>query len=139
VSVNDLYTASGLGTKELLWEVAAGAMVGAVCGLHQHGVGATAGNEKNHTSGLEARFQAEVAYAALGHGRAEINEWILECLSHYEQSLSNPNLGKPFPEVYNIDSLEPNEKWLDSYQQVRESLKAMKLDMDNAWRNKRHD
>src|SRR5512136_2728059 len=31
VAVNDLYTVSGLGTEEVLWEVAAGAIIGAVC------------------------------------------------------------------------------------------------------------
>ena len=50
VCVNDIYPISGLGTNEVFWEVAAGALIGAVCGLNQHGVGATAGNEKDHTS-----------------------------------------------------------------------------------------
>ena len=139
VAVNDIYAVSGLGTQELLWETAAGALVGAVCGLHQHGIGATAGNEKDHTSGLEARFQAEVAHAALGITRAQANEFVLECLSHYEASLGEPNLGRPFPEVYDLESLEPLQAWLDPYEQVRAELITMGLDLEQGWRQARYD
>jgi methylamine--corrinoid protein Co-methyltransferase len=127
VCVNDLYTRSGLGTAEVLWEVAAGAIVGAVCGLNQHGVGATCGTRTDHTSGLEARFQAQVAHASLGLTRSQANEYVLECLSHYEHTLGNPNLGKPFPELYNTDTLEPGLEWLDNYSQVCHELTSMGL------------
>ncbi|MBK5108516.1 MAG: monomethylamine:corrinoid methyltransferase, partial [Anaerolineales bacterium] len=134
VSINDLYTRSGLGTKELFWEVAAGAMIGAVCGLHQHGIGATGGSLTDHTSGLEARFQAEVAHAALGKSRAEVNQLVLECLSKYQDTLAEPNLGKPFPELYNLETLEPNQEWLDIYDGVKLELSTMGLDMDHGWK-----
>jgi methylamine--corrinoid protein Co-methyltransferase len=137
VVVNDIYTVSGLGTTELLWEVAAGAMIGTVCGLHQHGIGATAGNEIDHTSGLEARFQAEVAHAALGLSRQEVNGYVLACLSHYEDSLSEPNIGKSFPELYDTGALEPKDEWLEVYHQVREELGDLGLNME-AWRTVRH-
>lgn len=138
ISMNDLYTVSGLGTTEVLWEVAAGAVVGAVCGLNQHGVGATAGNKKDHTSGLEARFQAEVAHAALGLKRSSADEIVRECLSHYEPTLAKPNLGKPFPELYNVDTLEPGTEWLEIYQQVRAALKGLGLNLDSEWRTTRN-
>ncbi len=138
VSVNDLYPRSGLGTAELLWEVAAGAMIGAVCGLHQHGIGATGGTAIDHTSGLEARFQAEVAHAALGKTRQEVNELVLACLARYEHSLAVPNPGEPFPALYNTDTIEPRSAWLDVYHQVREALKVMGLDMDGGWRKVRY-
>jgi methylamine--corrinoid protein Co-methyltransferase len=127
VCVNDLYTRSGLGTPELLWEVAAGAIVGAVSGLHQHGVGATCGTKTDHTSGLEARFQAQVAHSSLGIIRGQANEYVLACLSHYEHTLANPNPGKSFPELYNTDTLEPNQEWLDVYHDVCQCLVQMGL------------
>jgi methylamine--corrinoid protein Co-methyltransferase len=128
VSVNDLYTRAGLGTKQIFWEVAAGAMIGAVCGLHQHGVGATCGIEHDHTSGLEARFQAEVAQASLGKSRAEVNELVLECLGHYKENLLHPPQGKPFPEVYDLETLEPREHWLEQYDTVRRELERIGLE-----------
>ena len=137
VAVNDLYTRSGLGTPEVLWEVAAGAIVGAVSGLNQHGVGATCGTKTDHTSGLEARFQAQVAHAATGLTRLQANELVLECLAHYEHTLSNPAPGKPFSELYNTDSLELGQEWLDIYHQVCQELTHMGLDVDTAWRKVR--
>ena len=134
VSINDLYPRSGLGTEEIFWEIAAGAMIGAVCGLHQHGVGATCGNELNHTSGLEARFQADVAHATLGKTRQEVNELVLQCLPKYKAKLAHPNLGKPFPELYNLNTLEPTQEWLDLYNKVKDELGAMGLDMENGWK-----
>jgi methylamine--corrinoid protein Co-methyltransferase len=138
VTVNDLYTRSGLGTHELFWEVAAGAMIGAVCGLHQHGIGATGGTEKDHTSGLEARFQAEVAHATLGKTREEVNQYVLECLKRYENTLPHPNLGKSFPEIYNLERLEPTQEWHDIYEEVCLALIEMGFDIDGGWKRMRH-
>ncbi len=109
-------------------------MIGAVCGLHQHGVGATCGNELDHTSGLEARFQAEVAHAALGKKREEINKIVLYCLDKYQDKLIQPNLGKPFPELVNLDTLEYSQEWLDPYHKVKEELQSMGLDMAGGWK-----
>jgi methylamine--corrinoid protein Co-methyltransferase len=139
VCVNDLYTRSGLGTPEVLWEVAAGSIVGAVSGLNQHGVGATCGTKTDHTSGIEARFQAQVAHAALGLTRQQANEIVQECLTHYEHSLVNPNLGKSFPELYNTDTLEPGQDWLDIYNTVCQEFTQMGLNIDESWRKVRHD
>jgi methylamine--corrinoid protein Co-methyltransferase len=139
VVVNDLYTRSGLGTSEILWEVAAGSIVGAVSGLHQHGVGATCGTKLDHTSGVEARFQVQVAHAALGLTRHQANEYVLECLKYYEHSLANPNPGKSFPELYNTENLEPGQEWLDVYHQVCFELTQMGLNIDGGWRKVRHD
>lgn len=130
VSANDLYTRSGLGTEDVFWEVAAGALIGAVCGLHQHGVGATCGNEKDHTSGLEARFQAQVADAALGKSRQEVNELVLACLSRYEDRLPDPDLGESFPALYNLETLEPLDKWLEKYHAVCDALNTMGVKVD---------
>jgi methylamine--corrinoid protein Co-methyltransferase len=139
ISANDLYTRSGLGTSEVLWEVTAGAIVGAVSGLNQHGIGATCGTRTDHTSGIEARFQAQVAHAALGLTRQQANELVSECLSHYEHTLANPNLGKSFPELYNTGTLEPGQEWLDIYHQVCQDLTQMGLDIEGGWRKIQHD
>jgi methylamine--corrinoid protein Co-methyltransferase len=134
VSINDLYTRAGLGTEQIFWEIAAGAMIGAVCGLHQHGVGATCGNELDHTSGLEARFQAEVAHGALGRTRQEINDLVLVCLEKYQDKLIEPELGRPFNELVDLETLEYSQEWLDPYHKVKGELQSMGLDMDGGWK-----
>ncbi len=137
VTTNAIYTRSGLGTPEMLWEVAACAIACTPCGVHQMGIGTTGGKETDHTSGLEARFNAEVSHAALGLRRADSNNYVLQCLEFYEKIMDHPKPGKPFPELYNTDTVEPGEEWLDVYHQVRQKLIELGLDMDGAWKKVR--
>ncbi|TRZ47964.1 monomethylamine:corrinoid methyltransferase [bacterium] len=137
VTTNAIYTRNGLGTAEMLWEVAACAIACTPCGVHQMGIGTTGGKETNHTSGLEARFNAEVTHAALGMKRQEANGYVLECLELFEHSLEHPNPGRPFPDLYNTDTVEPGQEWLDVYQQVRQKLIGLGVDMDGGWRKVR--
>ncbi len=136
-SINAIYTQAGLGTKEALWEIAAASIASTVSGLHQGGVGATGGSSEDHTSGLENRFNAQVAHSALGLSREDANELILEILSNYEQSHENPPPGKPFPEIYHVDTLEPKEDWLALYHQVSDGLKKIGLDIQGQWKKNR--
>lgn len=138
VTSNAIYTRNGLGTKEVLWEVAAGAIACAMCGVHQMGVGATGGSQTDHTSGLEARFNAEVAHAAISLTRDEANTFVFEFLRRYEDTIDNPNPGKPFPEIYDTEQLEPTQEWLDCYHEVRQEIIDMGLDLDGGWRKVRH-
>ncbi len=137
VTTNAIYTRNGLGTVEVLWEVAACAVACMVSGVHQMGVGATGGHQTDHTSGLEARFNAEVAHAALGMTRPEANEFALACLAQYESTFENPNPGQPFGEIYDTDKVEPLEAWLGVYEQVREAVEVMGLDLDGGWKKVR--
>ena len=56
---------------------------------------------------------------------------VLECLSHYEDKLANPDIGQPFPQLYNLDTLEPLESWLDKYYAVCKALGKIGLNMNN--------
>jgi len=138
VLLNDIYCVSGPGTAELLWEVAAGALVGAVCGMNVQAAGCTGGFLTDHYTGLEARFAAEVAHAALGLTRAEANDYVLRFLEHYENTFDAPKRGYPFPQVYNEETLEPTEKWLEPYEAVRNAIINMGLDLANGWRKVRY-
>ncbi|HEC21548.1 MAG TPA: monomethylamine:corrinoid methyltransferase [Chloroflexi bacterium] len=138
VLLNDIYTVSGPGTAELLWEVAAGAVTGTVSGMNQQGAGTTGGFNADHTTGLEARFIAEVAHASLGLTREEANGYALEFLKHYEDTFDNPNRGYPFPELYDEETVEPKEQWLEIYHEVRDAIIALGLDLDGGWRKVRH-
>lgn len=137
ITTNAIYTRNGLGTAEMLWEVAACAIACTPCGVHQMGIGTTGGKETDHTSGLEARFNAEVAHAALGLDRQQANQFVLKCLEYYEHTMNNPYPGKPFPFQYNTDTVEPVQEWLDVYFQVRQKLIELGLDMDGGWKKAR--
>ena len=132
-SINAIYTRAGLGTEEVLWEIAAASVASTVSGLHQGGVGATGGSSEDHTSGLENRFNAQVAHSSLGMTREDANGFVLEFLNHYEESHKNPPPGKSFSEIYNVDTLEPKEEWLDKYHQVSEAIVKIGLDINKGW------
>lgn len=133
-SINAIYTRAGLGTEEVLWEIAAASLASTVSGLHQGGVGATGGSKEDHTSGLENRFNAQVAHSSLGMSREEANGFVLEFLSHYEEAHKDPPAGKPFPEIYDMETLEPRDEWLDIYHRVSEEIVKSGLDIQNGWK-----
>jgi methylamine--corrinoid protein Co-methyltransferase len=130
IIVADIYPKSGAGTKELLYETAANAIVNAVTGNHLEGVGSADGNLP-HCSGLEARLMAEVALAAhkMKMSLKEANEWVLKLLPKYEHVFSQEggNPGKPFNEVYDLQKLQPLDFWQKMYEEVKTELKEMGL------------
>jgi methylamine--corrinoid protein Co-methyltransferase len=129
VTLNDIYVVSGPGTRELLYECAAQAIIGTVCGFNMQGAGTTGGFRADHTTGLEARFIAEVSRAALGLKRQDASALAAELLTRYQATLPSPNRGKPFPEVYDVETVQPKQEWLDMYYDVKEDLARIGLTM----------
>ena len=129
VTLNDIYVISGPGTRELLYECAAQAIIGTVCGFNMQGAGTTGGFRADHTTGLEARFIAEVSRAALSLKRQDASALAAELLTRYQATLPSPNRGKPFPEVYDVETVQPKQEWLDMYYDVKEDLARIGLTM----------
>ncbi len=138
ILLNDIYTLSGPGTRELLFECAAGAVVGTVCGFNMQGAGTTGGFKRDHTTGLEARFIAEVSRASLHLTRQEAAQLIPQIMKGYVDTLTNPNRGRPFNEVYDEETVEPKEEWLDIYYTVKEEVGRLGLKFDYAPRPNVH-
>ena len=129
IIVADIYPKSGAGTKELLYETAANAIVNAVTGNHLEGCGSAVGNAPN-CSGLEARLMAESALAShrMKMTLKEANEWVLKLLPKYEHVFTpDGNLGQSFEEVYDLQTIQPKDSWLKMYEEVKTELKEMGL------------
>jgi methylamine--corrinoid protein Co-methyltransferase len=129
IIVADIYPKSGAGTKELLYETAANAIVNAVTGNHLEGCGSADGNAPN-CSGLEARLMAEAALAShrMKMPLKEANEWVLKLLPKYEHVFTQDgNPGQPFDEVYDLQTIQPKDFWLKMYTEVKTELKEMGL------------
>lgn len=128
IIVCDLWPASGAMTKELLYEVAANAIVVTVCGGHLEGIGAANGNAP-HGTGLEIRLMAEVgkAVARQHMTRKEANEIVLKLLDKYEYIFQKEggNPGVPFDEAYNMETITPLPEWEKMYEEVKEELAQM--------------
>jgi methylamine--corrinoid protein Co-methyltransferase len=130
IIVADIYPKSGAGTKELLYETAANAIVNAVTASHLEGCGSADGRLPN-CSGLEARLMAEVALIShrMRMTLAEANEWVLTLLPYYEHVFSKEggNPGLPFDQVYDLTTVQPLAFWHSIYEQVKTELQGMGL------------
>ncbi|MBC7242550.1 MAG: monomethylamine:corrinoid methyltransferase [Anaerolineae bacterium] len=125
VTLNDIYTVSGPGTEELLYEAAAGAITGTVSGMNIQGCGCTGGSLTDHYTGLEARFVAEVSRAVVGMSRQQANELVLKILPLYEHTFDAPRRGLPFQEVYDPLTVQPKPTWTEPYARAKEKLASL--------------
>ncbi|RKX81451.1 MAG: hypothetical protein DRP60_00655 [Spirochaetes bacterium] len=132
VIVGDIYPKSGAVTKELLYEVAANTLALTDSGGHLEGVGSADG-ALPHGTGLEVRLMGEVGHAAARQGMSlqEANHIIIALLSKYESVLSREggNPGKSIEEAYNLEKLQPSEEWLSMYQEVKQELIDLGIDL----------
>lgn len=130
IIVCDIWPKSGAMTKEILYEVAANAIVVTVSGGHLEGVGSTDGREPNGT-GLEARFMGEVGKAVAKQGltREEANDMVLKLLEKYEHVFDEPEkyVGKRFDEAYDLKTVTPLPEWEKMYLEAKKDLEDMGL------------
>lgn len=125
ILVADIYPKSGALTRELLYEVAANALVCTVSGAHLEGVGAADGALPNGT-GLEVRWMAEVSRKATEARltRGQANALALALLAKYEHIFDNKdgNPGVRFDQTYDMETIEPIPAWREMYEQVKEEV-----------------
>jgi len=114
---------SGPGTHSLLYECATMAGMASISGTARiDGVRSAVGVVQDHCSGLEARFNGEIAHAVAGMKRTELNELIKYWQSKYVDLLDKKPIGQKFTEVYDLKTLKPMKHWQEIYENVREDL-----------------
>lgn len=130
IIVSDIFPKSGAMTRELLYEVAANAMVISFSGGHLEGVGAADGAFPNGT-GLEVRWMGEVGHAVAQQGlnASQANEMVLHLLKRYESVFNMPggNPGVRFDQAYNMETLEPLPDWQKMYDETKEQVTQLGL------------
>ncbi len=124
-------TAAGPGTEMMFLETAAKTILIVVSGGHiSQGVRKAVLVKPNQGSGLEPRFQGEVAKAAAGLKRADANEIAKVIISKYEDKLTSAPPGKSFEELYDLNTLTPKRNYLELYEKVKRELKDLGLIID---------
>ena len=88
-----------------------------------------AGTVPGHCSGLEARFMGEVGHASAGLTREQANDMVQRIVPEYIDLLSSDIKGSRFDEVYDLDTLKPTADWLAMYDQAREKMIGMGLEL----------
>lgn len=115
-------------TNTVLYEAAAIATTATVSGAARlMGVRSTCGKYPAHTTGLEARFNGEVGYAAAGMSREQANEIVKQIVPKYKELLGTEPKGKPFDQAYDLRTLRPTSEWLGIYEAVKEELTGLGL------------
>lgn len=123
IIIGDVWTSAGTGTKDILQEIAAISITKSLTGNNPHGVGATNGKYP-HGSGLDARWMAETALAAYNNQLTleRGNEIVCALVSKYEDKFPDPDLGKPFEEVYDTETIQPLPWWQEIYDENKQSF-----------------
>jgi len=131
-SIGD-HPAAGPGTKQYLYESAAGHIVSTVMGAHS-----TQGTRKfvvgstcNYGTPLESRWMGEVCKGAVGMDRVTANRIVKYLLAKYEDKLRDAPEGETFEKLYNQGKLEPLPHYQKLYQEVKEELREQGLNFRN--------
>jgi len=121
---------AGPGTKDILYEVAAHTIASVASGIsYAYGVHSAMGNHTSHTSGLESRFLAQAAKAAIGLTRKEANEIASQLILKYDDRQTSKPIGKPFDQVYDLTTIQPTGEWQGIYEEVCEELTVFGMDL----------
>jgi len=116
------YCAAGPMTEMNLYEIATGMITGVVSGGNIEFGGVGAARNIDHLTPMEPRFASEVAHAAAGMSRVEATEIVKKILPKYEDKLFDPPKGKSFQEIYEWDSIEPCQEYVDLYGRIKDEL-----------------
>lgn len=113
----------GPGTKTLLYECVAFTVMCVFSGNSRIlGPRSATGSIPDHFSGLEARFNGEIAHAATKLNRGQAEEIIQRAFEKYEDQLDKKPYGQPFQEVYDIETVQPTSEWLKTYEEVKDEV-----------------
>ncbi len=125
-SIGD-HPAAGPGTKQYLYESAAGHIVSTVTGAHS--IAGTrkfvVGSTPDYGSPLESRWMGEVCKAAACLDRPKANRIVKYLLEKYEDRLKDAPEGQTFEQLYDQEKMEPVAQYQELYEQVKEELRGV--------------
>jgi methylamine---corrinoid protein Co-methyltransferase len=122
-SIGD-HPAAGPGTRQYLYESAAGHLISTVMGSHSTGGTRkyVVGNICNYGTPLESRWMGEVCKAAAGITREQADRIVRHLLERYEDHLKDAPAGDTFEHLYDQRTLEPIPEYQAIYNEVKAEL-----------------
>jgi methylamine--corrinoid protein Co-methyltransferase len=125
------HPAAGPGTKQYLYESAAGHIVATVMGAHStEGTRKfVVGNTCNYGTPLESRWMGEVCKAAAGLDRRTADRIVRYLLGKYEDHLGDAPAGETYEKLYDLKKNEPLPRYQKLYDEVRSELKEQGLSL----------
>ncbi len=122
-------TTAGPCTDMALYEIATATIGTVIMGNNPFGVAPNQGVTLNYCTPMEPQFMGEVAYATTMIDRKKANEIVQALIPKYEERLlaKNPPKGKTFHELYDLDTLLPNQEYLELKDRIWDELEALGL------------
>lgn len=126
IIMGDVWTSAGAGSEMVFHEIAANTITNVVTGSHPLGCSATNGKYP-HASGLETRFMAEVGIATTQSRmkREDANDIVLRLAGLYKEKQGKPDVGKPFPELYDSQKVLPKPEWNSIYLKMKREISEL--------------
>lgn len=116
---------AGPGTMEIFWEAGALTIAAVVSGASVVDVVQSAtGNHIMHATPLEARFCGELVHAVRGKSRIEVAPIVDWMVDQYRDIQKQKLIGRSFPELYDLETLQPVPDWAGLYEQAKNELQA---------------
>ena len=127
-SIGD-HPAGGPGTKQYLYESAAGHIVSTVMGAHStEGTRKfVVGNTPNYGTPLESRWMGEVCKASAGLSKKDASRIVKYLLEKYEPYIKDAPSGDVFENLYDQKTLTPKKEYLSRYEEVKKELSDLGL------------
>ena len=123
VSFGHIYTRHGPRTALCIYESVAALLGMMASGYHPSFIGFAGGGKTSRANPLDVRLVAEVALATVGMSRQKANELCLEFLDKYEDTLlPGQDLGKTFPELYDVETRQPLPATVEHYKRMKDEL-----------------
>ena len=123
--------AGGPGTKTIIYENAAFSLMALSSGVSELlGSHSAGGAVPRHGSGLDPRICVEIARTMPGLSRERANQLLSQIVPLYRDDLEKKPIGKPFEQVYNLETIEPTPEWQGIYDEVKAELIQIGLPLD---------
>ena len=126
VAFNQLFTRHGPATDLCIYEATAWAVGALASGYQPSYIGFAGGGKTDRGNPLDSHLIAEVCLAVAGMSREKANEFCLKFLEKYEDKLlPDQDLGKTFPELYDLETRQPLPETVDHYKRMKDELASM--------------
>ncbi|MDP7060832.1 MAG: monomethylamine:corrinoid methyltransferase [Candidatus Marinimicrobia bacterium] len=124
------FAAAGPCTEMVVYEIVANVLASTVSGGDLNLVAVASNRYPERATGMEARMGAEAGHLAARQGvtRTQANDIVKQLLNLYESRISDAPLGKRFDECYDMETVQPTQKYLDLYEGCKKKLSGFGLD-----------
>ncbi len=128
-SFTQLFTRHGPLTDLCIYESTAWALGVMASGYQPSYIGFAGGGKTNRANPLDSHLIAEVVLAVTGMSRDKANGLCLKFLEKYEDKLlPDQDLGKTFPELYDLETRQPKPETVEHYKRMKDELSGMGID-----------